>query len=30
VRFYTESAFAKLGAVNITHAVRLAIENGLI
>lgn len=30
VRFYMESAFAKLGAANVTHAVRLAIEQGLI
>lgn len=30
VRFYTESAFEKLGAANITHAVRLAMEKGLI
>lgn len=30
VRFYTESAFDKLGAVNIAHAVRLALEKGLI
>lgn len=30
VRFYTESAFEKLGAVNVTHAVRLALEKGLI
>lgn len=30
VRFYTESAFEKLGVVNIAHAVRVAIEKGLI
>lgn len=30
VRFYTESAFAKLGATNITHAVHIATQMGLI
>ena len=30
VRFYTESAFAKLGATNITQAVHIATQLGLI
>lgn len=30
VRFYLEAARDKLGARNITHAVRMAVEQGLI